>query len=84
MSTIYDRSARRKKLCELGKPFTYAFYNFITDFLTDECFFDVDKFKDKVLEIHVKDDVLEYVKEHYNKQTVSLMKKILALNVTER
>lgn len=32
MSTVYDRVARRKRLCELGKPFTYAFYNFITDF----------------------------------------------------
>lgn len=84
MSTIYDRLARRKKLCELGKPFTHTFYNFITDFLTDEYYFDVGKFKDKVLGIHAKDDVIEYVKVRYNKQTVSLMKQILALNVASR
>jgi|LakMenE18May11ns_1017448.scaffolds.fasta_scaffold6076703_1 hypothetical protein len=80
MSTIYDRVARRKKLCELGKYFTPVFYNFITDFFTDEYKFDVSKFKDKVLGINEKDDLLEYIESTYSKQTVILIKKILAVN----
>jgi hypothetical protein len=80
MSTVYDRLARRKRLCELGKPFTPTFYNFITDFFTDECFFDVEKFKEKVLGISEKDDLLEYIDSRYSKQTVTLMKRILAVN----
>ena len=80
MSTIYDRLARRKKLCELGGPFTHAFYNFITDFFTDEYLFDVSKFKEKVLVIDEKDDLLEYIDQNYNRQTLSLMKRIIAVN----
>jgi hypothetical protein len=80
VSNVYDRLARRKKLCELGKPFTYTFYNFITDFFTDDCLFDISKFKDKVLIIDEKEDLLVYIDKNYNRQTLSLMKRILAIN----
>ena len=80
MSTVYDRLARRKRLSELGGAFTYTFYNFITDFLTYECLFDVSKFKEKVLIIDDKEDLLEYINQNYNRQTLSLMKRIIAVN----
>lgn len=80
MSTVYDRVARHRKLSNLGVLFTPVFYNFITDFFTDEYFFDVSKFKEKVLGIGEKDDLLEYIDSKYSKQTLSLMKQILAVN----
>lgn len=82
MSTIYERLNRRKKLCELGNQFTLSFYNFITDFLTDEFYFDEAKFKEKVLYIHTNDNLLNYIDKHYNKQTLKLMEKILKFNPT--
>ena len=80
MSTIYEKLHRRKKLCELGPGFTKAFYNFITDFLDDDYFFDVGKFKEKVVSISEKDDLLDYISDRYNKDTVKLIKKILIIN----
>ncbi len=80
MSTIYEKLYRRKKLCELGPKFTNAFYNFIPDFLDDEYFFDVEKFKEKVVGLSEKDDLMEYIENRYNKDTLKLMKSILAIN----
>lgn len=79
MSTIYDRQVRRRKLNYYGNQFTGTFYNFITDFITDDCFFDVAKFKEKVLQIHEKTDLVSYIDEHYNKQTGKLIRSILAV-----
>lgn len=80
MTTIYEKQYRRKKLCELGPKFTKAFYNFIPDFIDDNAFFDVRKFKEKVVGLSDKDDLIEYIDNRYNKDTLKLIKTILAYN----
>jgi hypothetical protein len=80
MSTIYDKLVRRKKICEFGPPFTHFFYNFIVDFITDECTFDVRKFKEKVLHISEKEDLLTYIEANYNKDAVKLIRNLLLIN----